>query len=109
MAATSIPWLYLPIIKSKKNATKWVDANDQDLDLEVDYLPWGWGQPNYHSKQNCTVVRRNQNFGENGSIFVVEIQLNSRAIFSNISDFPWLKGREIKCSPQWKGEISKLP
>ena len=61
MASTSIPWLYLPIIKSKKNATKWVDANNQDLDLEVDYLPWGWGQPNYHSKQNCTVVRSNLN------------------------------------------------
>jgi hypothetical protein len=26
-------------------------------DIEVDYLPWGWGQPNNHSKQTCVAVR----------------------------------------------------
>ena len=57
MMATSIPWLWLPIVKSLTNVTKWIDANDPDDDIEVEYLPWGWGQPNNHSKQNCVAVR----------------------------------------------------
>jgi hypothetical protein len=33
MAATTIAWLWLPIVKSRKNATKWVDANQPGPDV----------------------------------------------------------------------------
>ena len=57
MLSGSIPWLWLPIVKSSLNVSKWINANIPEEDQEVQYLPWGWGQPNNHSKQNCVAVR----------------------------------------------------
>jgi hypothetical protein len=40
----SIFWM--PIVKSKKNLTQWIDARKVDKQSEVKYLPWAYGQPN---------------------------------------------------------------
>jgi hypothetical protein len=37
----------MPVIKSSENVSKWVDANDENVELLN--LPWGFGQPNGRS------------------------------------------------------------
>jgi len=36
----------MPIVKAKKNLTKWIDARNLKKQSEVKYLPWAYGQPN---------------------------------------------------------------
>ena len=37
---------WMPIVKAKKNLTKWIDARNLNKQSEVKYLPWAYGQPN---------------------------------------------------------------
>ena len=44
MASECKTYVWVPVIKSRKNASKWVDANNDSKELTN--LPWGYGQPN---------------------------------------------------------------
>ena len=41
---------WLPIARSKENQTNWADVRSLDQQLEVEYLPWAYGQPNGNLK-----------------------------------------------------------
>jgi hypothetical protein len=45
--------VWMPIVRSKSNASKWISAKDPARDVQVDYLPWEWSQPNGFPIQNC--------------------------------------------------------
>ncbi len=62
---------WLPIVRSKQNYTQWENANNGSKTIE--YLSWGFGQPNGYPTQNCV-----------GAQVSISSTLNARILHTNV-------------------------